>query len=110
MERHNDPGRFTPLSGYEWTSNSGGGDSLHRNVIFRGNKAEADQATPLTTFDSENPDFIPSSSSFYYARVIAIPAPRRTAYDARRYGIKMADEVRGTPQYRAYTAPIWHTP
>jgi len=56
MERYNDPGRFTTLIGYEWTSNAGGGNNLHRNVIYRGDKAEADQMIPLTTFISENPE------------------------------------------------------
>ncbi len=56
MEKYNDPGRFTALIGYEWTSNAGGGDNLHRNVIYRDGKALADQVIPMTTFDSENPE------------------------------------------------------
>ena len=56
MERYNDPGSFTTLIGYEWTSNAGGGNNLHRNVIYRSGKTEADQMIPLTTFDSENPE------------------------------------------------------
>ncbi|MCI0540745.1 MAG: DUF3604 domain-containing protein [Verrucomicrobiales bacterium] len=56
MEKYNEPGRFTALIGYEWTSNAGGGDNLHRNVIYRDGKALADLAVPMTTFDSENPE------------------------------------------------------
>ena len=56
MEKYNEPGRFTAFIGYEWTSNAGGGDNLHRNVIYRDGKAEADQVLPMTTFDSENPE------------------------------------------------------
>jgi hypothetical protein len=56
MEKYNEPGRFTALIGYEWTSNAGGGDNLHRNVIYRDGKALADQALPLTTFVTENPE------------------------------------------------------
>ena len=37
-------------------SNAGGGDNLHRNVIYRDGKAKADQVLPMTTFDSENPE------------------------------------------------------
>ena len=56
MEKYNEPGRFTAFIGYEWTSNAGGGDNLHRNVIYRDGKALADQVVPMTTFDSENPE------------------------------------------------------
>ena len=55
-EKYNEPGRFTALIGYEWTSNAGGGDNLHRNVIYRDGKAKADQVLPMTTFVSENPE------------------------------------------------------
>jgi Protein of unknown function (DUF3604) len=56
MEKYNEPGRFTAFIGYEWTSNAGGGDNLHRNVIYRDGKDKADQVLPLTTFVSENPE------------------------------------------------------
>jgi hypothetical protein len=56
MEKYNEPGRFTAFIGYEWTSNFGGGDNLHRNVIYRDGKDKADQVLPMTTFQSENPE------------------------------------------------------
>jgi hypothetical protein len=56
MEKYNEPGVFTAFIGYEWTSNAGGGDNLHRNVIYRDGKEKADQVAPMTTFDSENPE------------------------------------------------------
>ncbi len=56
MEQYNEPGRFTAFIGYEWTSNAGGGNNLHRNVIYRDGKTLADQVLPMTTFDSENPE------------------------------------------------------
>ena len=43
-------------------------------------------------------------------RVIEIPTPRWTAYEALRYGIDLPDEVPKTTQERAYTSPIWYTP
>jgi hypothetical protein len=58
----------------------------------------------------KDPDFDPYQKSFYYARVIEIPTPRWTAYDAKRFGVKMSVEVPMTTQERAYTSPIWYTP
>jgi Protein of unknown function (DUF3604) len=58
----------------------------------------------------EDPDFDPAESAFYYARVIEVPTPRWTAYEAKRYGITMPPEVPMTTQERAYTSPIWYSP
>ena len=55
-EKYNEPGRFTAFIGYEWTSNAGGGDNLHRNVIYRDGKSRADMVLPFTTFQSEDPE------------------------------------------------------
>jgi hypothetical protein len=57
-----------------------------------------------------DPGFDPRESAFYYARVIEIPTPRWTAYEAKRFGIAMPPEVPMTTQERAYTSPIWYTP
>jgi len=58
----------------------------------------------------KDPGFDPALRAFYYARVIEIPTPRWTAYEAKRYGITMPSEVPMTTQERAYTSPIWYTP
>ena len=58
----------------------------------------------------KDPDFDPKHKAFYYARVIEIPTPRWTAYDAQRYGVTMSKEIPMISQERAYTSPIWYTP
>jgi hypothetical protein len=65
---------------------------------------------PLLTAYWKDPDFDPKQKAFYYVRVIEIPKPRWTAYDAKRFGVKMPDEVPMTVQDRAYTSPIWYAP
>ncbi len=57
-----------------------------------------------------DPEFDSTQRAFYYGRVIEIPTPRWTAYDAKYFGIKMPTEVRMTTQERAYTSPVWYTP
>jgi hypothetical protein len=58
----------------------------------------------------EDPDFDPDLSAVYYARILEIPTPRWTAYEAARFGITMPAGVEMTTQERAYTSPIWYTP
>ncbi len=82
-----------------------------------GNTVDVENATWTNTIGAPeliavwtDPDFDPEQSAFYYSRVIEIPTPRWTAYDARRFGVQMSDEVPMTTQERAYTSPIWYTP
>lgn len=58
----------------------------------------------------QDPDFDPALHAFYYVRVIEIPTPRWTAYDVKRFGVKMDDQVPMIVTNRAYTSPIWYTP
>ena len=58
----------------------------------------------------KDPDFDPTQAAFYYGRVIEIPTPRWTAYDAKKFGVKMPKEVPMITTERAYTSPIWFTP
>jgi hypothetical protein len=57
-----------------------------------------------------DPDFDPSQPAFYYGRVIEIPTPRWTAYDAKRFGTTPLPGTSMTVTERAYTSPIWYTP
>jgi hypothetical protein len=57
-----------------------------------------------------DPDFDPPESAFYYVRVLEIPTPRWTTYDAKIFGVKLPDDVPASIQERAYTSPIWYNP
>ena len=57
-----------------------------------------------------DPDFDPSLHAFYYARVLQIPTPRWTTYDAKKLGVPPPNWVSATVQERAWTSPIWYTP
>ena len=57
-EDHNDPGNFTALIGYEWTSinTMERPSNLHRVVVFRDGGDKASQILPFSTFDSYDPE------------------------------------------------------
>ncbi len=82
-----------------------------------GNTVDVDNATWSNTIGATemvqvwtDPDFDSSLSAFYYVRVIEIPTPRWTAYDAKYYKLNAPDEIDMVHQERAYTSPIWYTP
>jgi hypothetical protein len=58
----------------------------------------------------KDPEFDQSQRAFYYVRVLEIPTPRWTAYDAKQFGLTLPKDVPVTIQQRAYTSPIWFTP
>jgi len=57
-----------------------------------------------------DPDFNADETAFYYARVIEIPTPRWTAYEAKRFDVEMSEDVPMITQEREYTSPIWYSP
>ena len=57
-----------------------------------------------------DPDFDPEQRAFYYVRVLEIPTPRWSTYDAFRFGVDIPDGAPKSTQERAYTSPIWYTP
>jgi len=57
-----------------------------------------------------DPEFEPKQKAFYYARVIEIPTPRWSTYDAFRLGVDIPEDAPTSTQERAYTSPIWYTP
>lgn len=58
----------------------------------------------------KDPAFDPKQHAFYYVRVLEIPTPRWTTYDAAFFGVALPEDVPASHQERAYTSPIWYTP
>jgi len=58
----------------------------------------------------QDPDFDPPERAFYYVRVLEIPTPRWTTYDAAFFGVELPQDVPAWQQERAYTSAIWYTP
>ena len=92
-----------------------GNDGRARQAV--GNTVDLDTATFTNTIGSAmfaaywtDPDFDPEEHAFYYVRVLEIPTPRWTTYDAVFFSIDRPDNVPATIQDRAYTSPIWYTP
>ena len=58
----------------------------------------------------KDPEFDPNQRAFYYVRVLEIPTPRWTTYDAAFFKVDLPKDVPASQQERAYTSPIWYTP
>ena len=59
----------------------------------------------------QDPNFDTDELAFYYVRVLEIPTPRWTAYDAKFFKLKdVPKEIQMVAQERAYTSPIWYSP
>jgi len=76
-----------------------------KNATYTNTIGDPELATVWT-----DPDFDPNQRAFYYARVIEIPKPRWTAYDAKHFGTQMPGHVPMVVQDRAYSSPIWYQP
>jgi hypothetical protein len=92
-----------------------GDDGRAREAVA--NSVDIDSATYTNTVGDAlqmahwvDPDFDPGRPAFYYVRVLEIPTPRWTTYDAAFFGMELPDNVPATIQDRAYTSPIWYTP
>tara|TARA_R110001592_G_scaffold336960_1_gene622799 strand:- start:65554 stop:67431 length:1878 start_codon:yes stop_codon:yes gene_type:complete len=58
----------------------------------------------------EDPAFDPAQSAFYYVRVLQIPTPRHSLYDAVALRTRPPAEYPASIQERAYSSPIWYIP
>lgn len=76
-EQFNQPGKFTALIGFEWSSMPEGGNNLHRNIIFRDDGSKARQVLPFSALDSQNPedlwDYLARYEQLTGGKVLAIP-------------------------------------
>jgi len=78
-EKHNEPGRFTALIGFEWTSlnNADAPSNLHRVVIFKDGMRKVSQVLPYSAFDSQDPEDLWKYMAAYEEKtggsVLAIP-------------------------------------
>ncbi|MFK7847344.1 MAG: DUF3604 domain-containing protein, partial [Rhodothermales bacterium] len=57
-----------------------------------------------------DPDFDKKQHALYYVRVLQIPTPRWSTYDAVRNGLPLLKDTPVTVQERAWTSPIWYSP
>jgi hypothetical protein len=76
-----------------------------KNADWSNSIGAADLSTVWT-----DPNFDTSQKAFYYGRVLEIPTPRWTTYDAKRFGVDIPKGAPTSTQERAYTSPIWYTP
>jgi len=76
VEDANDPGNFTALIGYEWSS-APKGNNLHRVVVYRDDKAVANSRIPLSSYLNPDPealwDWMEALEAETGGRVLAIP-------------------------------------
>ena len=100
-EKWNQPGVFTTLQGFEWTS-APGGNNLHRTVIFRDNADRVNQVVPFSAFDSSDPAELWKYMDAYAMKtggqVLAIPHNGNLS-NGMMYSAETFD---GKPMDRAY--------
>ncbi|PWT78402.1 MAG: hypothetical protein C5B59_01830 [Bacteroidetes bacterium] len=92
-------------------------DSKTGKVSAVGNTVDIKTATYQNTIGStelktvwSDPEFDADVPACYYVRVIEIPTPRWSTYDAARNNLPLNTTVASTIQERAWTSPIWYMP
>jgi hypothetical protein len=102
-DEHNDPGNFTSLIGYEWTSMPNG-DNLHRVVVYADGADKAGRMIPVSAFDGDRPEdlwnFMDRYESTTHGRILAIP---HNANVSNGLMFKVEDS-QGRPFDKAYAA------
>ncbi|MFT5443746.1 MAG: hypothetical protein ACI8W3_002797, partial [Myxococcota bacterium] len=102
-DQHNDPGNFTALIGYEWTSMPGG-DNLHRVVIYADSAERAGKMIPVSAFDGDKPEDLWAFMERYEEEtggsILAIPHNPNVS-NGRMFELQDSE---GRPFDAAYTA------
>jgi len=97
----NDPGRFTALIGFEWTSMPGG-DNIHRVVVYRDDAEKAARRIPVSNFEGDKPEdlwaFMEAYESELGGRILAIPHNANMS-NGRMFALTQSD---GSPIDAAY--------
>ena len=75
-------------------------DASYRNAI----------GSPEISATWSDPDFTQTERAVYYIRVLQIPTPRWTVYDANFYEQELPEKPPLVIEERAYSSPIWYTP
>ena len=107
---------FEKIYDVAWSGDRKLDPKTHR-VPAVGNTVDIKTATYQNTIGSielkkvwKDPEFDPKLHAFYYVRVLQIPTPRWSTYDAAKEGVAPPAGVAATVQERAWTSPIWYTP
>ena len=79
-------------------------------VDLKTSKYTNDIGSPVLIGSWTDEDFDPDRNALYYARVLEIPTPRWTTYDAVLNGLPLLEDVPPVIQERAWTSPIWYVP
>ncbi|MCZ6831251.1 MAG: DUF3604 domain-containing protein [Gammaproteobacteria bacterium] len=102
-DAYNEPGKFTALIGYEWSSMPAG-DNLHRVVIFADAADKANQIKPFSSFDGEQPEqlwaFLDNYEKKTGGRALAIPHNSNIS-NGRMFAVETSS---GAPIDRSYAA------
>ncbi len=75
-------------------------DASYKNTI----------GSPELSVTWSDPDFNETERAVYYVRVLQIPTPRWTVYDAKFYGVDIPQDPPPVIEERAYSSPVWYTP